>query len=241
MDNNLITTQEEIRKIKKPRLQLQATDKEGLSVGMRITGKSYSVRTDRHRCFFPDEWNKFYNSLRENNKIIFDVLINTGARIDEALHIRPKDFDWERNNLTLYVTKTKHVKGEYKGRPRSFVINPQFSRRVKKYIEEKQIASEESLFLDKKTNKILTTQAVYQLLRRMLIKIGIKDYYNFSLHNIRKTHGNWLKALDIQSDEICLRLGHDHDTFLKHYGSASIYNQQDKILMLKILGKIYGL
>jgi len=41
----------------------------------------------------------------------------------------------------------------------------------------------------------------------------------FSLHNIRKTTGMWLKTVqrrgyDLDVSEICMRLGHDHNTFL---------------------------
>jgi hypothetical protein len=56
----------------------------------------------------------------------------------------------------------------------------------------------------------------------------------------------WLKALiiysrEITEGEICMRLGHDFNTFLKHYGSPSIFNDRDKQQMSKIMGSIYHL
>ena len=51
-------------------------------------------------------------TIKNEKQPIFDILINTGARIEEALNIKPEDFDWERNNLTLRVTKIKARKGE---------------------------------------------------------------------------------------------------------------------------------
>lgn len=206
---------------------------EGLQVGIKSDGKKYSVRDDRSRYFFPEEWFNFYNSLREINKPIFDVLINTGARIEEALHIKPKNFDWERNNLTLRVTKLKARKGERIGKPRTFSISSQFARKMRKYINDNNIKDDDKLFK-------ITQQAVYQLLRRKLQQLGFKDWQQFSLHNIRKTHGNYLKALEIDSAEICYRLGHDLNTFIKHYGSANVFDRKDKIGMTKILGDIYG-
>ena len=77
------------------------------------------------------------------------------------------------------------------------------------------------------------------MMKRALVRAGIKDYYNFSLHNIRKTTGNWLKALGVSAEEICLRLGHDFNTYLKHYGSATLFDRVDRIEMIKILGRIY--
>lgn len=206
---------------------------EGVKVGIKKDGIKYSVRDDRSRYFWPEEWERFLNAIKEDKQPIYDVLINTGARIEEALNIKPKGFDWERNNLTLRVTKMKAAKGERVGKPRTFQISSQFARRMRKYIADKNLGDDEFMF---KVSK----QAVYQMLRRTLKKIGIKDWYNFSLHNIRKTHGNYLKALGIDSGEICYRLGHDLNTFIKHYGSANIFDRKDKLIMVRILGDVYG-
>ena len=207
---------------------------EGLRVGVKKDGTKYSVRTDRSSYFFPDRWEQFFNSIRQEKQDVFDVLINTGARIEEALNIKPEDFDWERNHLTLKVTKTKATKNESVGKRRSFVVSSQFARRMRKYINEHNIQVGQVLFP-------VSKQAISQMFKRGLKKAEFKDWYMFSLHNIRKTHGNWLKALEINSDEICLRLGHDHNTYLKHYGSASLFDRKDKMLMIKILGDVYGL
>jgi integrase len=207
---------------------------EGLRVGIKSNGKKYSVRTDRSAYFFPEQWIKFFDSIKQEKQPIFDCLINTGARIEEALNIKPEDFDWERNNLTLKVTKTKAAKGESIGKKRTFQISSQFARRMRKYIGDNKIQVGNILFP-------VTKQAVSQMFKREMRKTQPNDWYMFSLHNIRKTHGNWLKALDINSDEICLRLGHDHNTYLKHYGSATIFDRKDKLLMIKILGDVYGL
>jgi len=220
-------------KIKKKCLSLTRVS-EGLQQGIKSDGKKYSVRDDRSRYFFPEEWERFFNGIKEEKKPIYDFLINTGARIEEALHTKPKDFDWDKNRLTLRVTKRKAAKGERIGKPRTFTISSQFARRIRKYIKDKNIGDDELLFK-------ITKQAVYQLMRRTLKNLGFKDYQQFSLHNIRKTHGNYLKALEIDSGEICYRLGHDLNTFIKHYGSANIFDRKDKTLMIKILGDVYGL
>jgi len=206
---------------------------EGLQVGIKSDGKKYSVRDDRSRYFFPEEWIKFFDSIKSEKQNIFDCLINTGARIEEALNIKPRDFDWEKNTLTLRITKRKAAKGERVGKPRTFKISSQYARRVRKYIVDKKLSDESILFP-------MSKQAVYQMLKRTLKKIGVKDWEQFSLHNIRKTHGNYLKALEIDSGEICYRLGHDLNTFIKHYGSANIFDRKDKMLMIKILGDVYG-
>lgn len=206
---------------------------EGLRVGTKTDGTKYSVRTDRSRFFFPNEWELFMSNIKKDKQLIFETLIQSGARIEEALNIKPRDFDWERNNLLLRVTKIKAKKGEKIGKQRTFPVSSQYIRKVKSYINENKISDDEFLF---KVSK----QSVWQLMRRSLKKAGIKDDWNFGLHNIRKTNGNWLKALEIPAEEICLRLGHDYDTYLKHYGSPNIFDRKDKLQMVKILGDVYG-
>ncbi len=207
---------------------------EGIRIGIKSNGVKYTVRTDRSAYFFPERWVKFFETINLKKQGIFDILINTGARIEEALNIRPEDFDWERKHLTLKVTKTKATKGESIGKKRSFVISSQLARRMRKHINENNIQQGQVLFQ-------VTKQAVSQMMKRGLQRAEFEDWKQFSLHNIRKTHGNWLKALEIPSDEICLRLGHDHNTYLRHYGSASLFDRKDKLLMIKILGDVYGI
>jgi integrase len=219
-------------KVKKDRLTL--THKlEGLKIGYRKNGLPYSVRDDRSRFFYPNEWENFSSKIKQEKIMIFETLIQTGARIEEALNIKPKDFDFERNNLTLRVTKIKARKGERIGKARTFPVSSQYIRKVRAYIKKNNIGDDTFLFL-------ITTQAVYQMMRRGLERAKIKDSWNFGLHNIRKTHGNWLKALGVPAEEICTRLGHDFNTYLKHYASPNIFDRSDKLVMIKILGDVYG-
>lgn len=224
--------EEQPKKEKKKSLTLTPVC-EGLKVGIKSDGKKYSVRDDRSRYFFPEEWIKFFDAIKKEKQPVFDCAINTGGRIEELLNIMPDDFDFDRPTLTLRVTKIKAAKKERIGKKRTFVISTQFARRMKKYINDNNIPSGQVLFP-------VTKQAVSQMLKRTLMKIEMKDWYNFSLHNIRKTHGNWLKAMEIPAEEVCLRLGHDFNTYLKHYGSATIFDRRDRMIIIKILGDVYG-
>ena len=237
-----MNSEEDKSKTKNKRLSLEPViGKEGLFIGKKSDGKIYTVRKDRHRVFFPGEWKKFIEVVKEDRRIIFETLLQTGARIDEALHIRPKDFDWERNNLILYVTKSKASRGESKlmgGKQRGFGVSSQFIRKIRKHIRENKIKDDEFLFK-------MTKQGAAQLFKRVLKKVGLKEW-EFSLHNIRKTSGMWLKTVqrrgvDLDVSEICMRLGHDHNTFLKHYGSPSIYNERDREMIVEIMGDVYQL
>ena len=59
-----------------------------------------------------------------------------------------------------------------------------------------------------------------------------------SVHNLRKTHGQYLVALDVNIANICKRLGHDMNTFLGSYCSADIFVDNDRVLIKQILGDL---
>ena len=236
-------------KCNKSKLKLEQINKD-LMQGTRDDGKSYSVRIDKNRYFYPDEWIKFYDNLNSKNKLLFEFLICTGARIEEALTFN-KDglIDDKRKSIKLYVTKRKAKKeGEQFGKPRSFEISTSLYNKLRAsknhfmfidVIENINLNTQEGRLSLKKYTKPKSTLA-YIVLRNNLKAVGIKDYYNFGLHSIRKTHGMWLKTMNIDMGEICNRLGHDTNTYLKHYGSPSLFQLKDKQLMIKVLGDIYG-
>ena len=76
-------------------------------------------------------------------------------------------------------------------------------------------------------------------MKKTLSNAGIKDGVIFSVHNVRKTHGNYLKALGVEANEICLRLGHDYNTFLRSYGSPDVFNMKDMQNIRFLLGDLY--
>lgn len=193
-------------------------------------GRTYSIRLDRRRVFYPSEWIKFYSAIKIKNHPLFDFMFNTGARFDEAIHIRPIDFDFDRKTVRLWKTKTKAIKGETHGKPRTISLSTEYTKRVKKVCKDKPLNEPIYKF---------TIQGMNQLMKRTLDRLGIRDYYNFSSHNIRKTHGMYLKALDIGIEEICTRLGHDYDTYISHYGSAEIFSDKDFVLIKQLLGDLY--
>jgi integrase len=225
----------------KPVLDKAGNKVDGLFVGIKSDGKTYTVRADRHRYFRPQEWINFIAVLSEDKKILFETLLQTGGRIEEVLNIKPSDFYWDTNSVTLRVTKTKATKGESKvlgGKRRSFAVSSQYIRKIRKYIKLKNISDTDFLFP-------ITKQAVSQSFKNSLKKAGL-NYWEFSLHNIRKTSGMWLKTVqrrgeDLDVSEICMRLGHDHNTFLKHYGSPSIFSDQERDKIIDILGDVYNL
>lgn len=195
-------------------------------------GKLYQVRDNRLRFFYPHEWIKFFDSLKEGRqKDTFDIAMGTGGRINEVINIKAEDHDPERNTIILKVTKVKAKLGEKKPKPRTIPISSQLSKRIKRMTKDLKPGDKIPM---------LTKSAATQALKNHCKSCGIKDWQQFSLHNIRKTHGCYLKALGIEMGEICSRLSHDSDTYLKSYASPDVFNFKDMEQMRLILGDLYS-
>lgn len=180
---------------------------------------------------YPGDWNNFLKSIpKSKNKMFYELQFNTGARFDEVLHLRPRDFDFERNNVRLWKTKTKAKKGEKVGKPRTISLSSEFGKKIKRFCSDKR--PDEYLFK--------VSQAGYnQLLKRKLELLNVLNAKDFSSHNIRKTHGMYLKSLGIDIAEICTRLGHDYNTYINHYGSADVFSEKDMREIRLLLGDLY--
>ena len=77
-------------------------------------GKSYSVRKDRRRYFFPNEWEEFISTFKnKEHRFFFLTLLHSGARIMEALHLKYEDIDEERGTLNLKVVKQRKAKKNF--------------------------------------------------------------------------------------------------------------------------------
>lgn len=222
------------------KLELTASTKhEDLLVGTRKDGKSYTVRKHRKNYFMPDMWLKLVEQLpTQKAKMTAKFMIQTGCRITEGTFVEDKDCDYDRNTIKLRVTKTKaRKKGEERGVPRTIPINSEFMKELKKHFKALPPSAKIGL---------LSIPAMNIALKKAAKEIGMDDWYMFSTHNIRKTHGNWLKIMGnvgfmkIDASEICLRLGHDYNTFLSDYGSSGVMNTNDLMLIKKILGDLYA-
>lgn len=189
------------------------------------------TKTDNNRFFYPEQWNLFLKAIgKRKNKLLYELQFHTGARFDEVLHLRPCDFDFDRNNVRLWKTKTKAKKGEKVGKPRTISLSTDFCKRVKRFVDD----------LPKDQYIFKVSQAGYnKLIKTTLEKLKIDNAKEFSSHNIRKTHGMYLKALGIDVGEICTRLGHDVNTYIAHYGSADVFSEKDMRGIRDLLGDLY--
>lgn len=197
---------------------------------IRNNGLKYTIRANRVRYFFPDEWMAFYDAISPKQRVTFNFLINTGARINEVRNIQVQDVDFDRNSIIIRWTKARNEDGSRKMRVLS--VSPQFIKWIKTIIRDYKLNPEDKF-------PMLSTAAANICLKKALIKIGIQDYMMFSVHNVRKTLETWLISLDIDSLKISKHFGHSITVASKFYVSPDTFNFEDKRAMREIIGDLY--
>ena len=203
------------------------------SIKQRKDGKPLTVRHNRQRFFYPDEWLAFYKELKPSQIFTFNMLLHTGGRINEIRHTKPEDMNLDMKRVIFKVTKVKAKKKEKHSKPRPISISSHLRKKIIKHIKGSKIKHADTI-------NILSTSAANRALKIALKKAKINDWYMFSIHNLRKTHGNWLKAVGIDAGEICTRLGHDYNTYLSSYASADVFSYEEKQKIRDILGDLIG-
>lgn len=198
----------------------------------RKNNTSYTVRDNRDRFFFPDEWDKFIKTSKKKQVFTFNFLINTGSRINEARNVKISDIDLERKRIVLRITKVKAKKKETKPRPRIIPTSEKFTKYLRKHIKENQLTSEDYL-------GILSTSAANTGMKKALQNAGIKDWEMFSIHNIRKTFEIWLMALSVDGLTITAHVGHSMATAAGHYVSPDVFTPDERKEIRLILGGLY--
>lgn len=198
---------------------------------MRTSGRKYTIRQNRFRYFYPDEYKAFYDALKPKQKVTFHFLINTGARINEVRNIKVQDVDFERNSIIIKWTKARNEDGSRKMRVLS--VSPQFIKWIRSIINVYSLKPEDNF-------PILSTPAANICLKKTLTKIGISDAIMFSVHNVRKTLETWLMALDVDSLKTAKHFGHSITVASKFYVSPDTFNYEDRKAMREIIGDLYN-
>lgn len=208
------------------------TQQARISQIQRKDGKSYTVREDKLRFFFPDEWMAFYDNLKPKQKVTFNFLVNTGMRINEARGVRVSDVDFERNSIIIKNTKSRNKDGSRKIRVIS--ISSKFVKFLRKTIKDYNLSPND-------TFPLLSTPASNIGMKKALGKINqIKDKENFSVHSVRKTLEVWLLSLDIDSLKVAKHMGHTIQIAQKYYVSPDTFSWDDKTKMREIIGDLYS-
>ena len=178
------------------------------------------TKQDKHRFFYPPEFEKMLDYLNRNGKFTALFMINTGARINEARgFIKDPLTDNERRNIILIHTKVRVRLKEKSPRIRTLPVSKPFFNQLKK---------------DLPTHRILSTNAFNLALKEACKKAKIKQPEQFSSHNIRKTFATWMLSLGIDGFKLAKHLGHTPNELARDYATNDVFNHPDKQIMRSI-------
>jgi len=110
---------------------------------------------------------------------------------------------------------------------RDVKISDRFTQDLKNYIDKNKL-NQNDIF------KFPTIQHLNQTMKKILNKIGINDWKDFSLHNIRKTHENYLIATGSNVLSMRMHMGHSIDVASAHYISSNLFKDEE-IGMIKLI------
>ena len=178
------------------------------------------LKVDKKAFFYPEQLQRILDLTNLKQRHTIYCLLNTGARINEIRHADEKDIDSERKTLLLRITKTRAKLKETRPTPRTIPISTWFYKYFKKNVNE---------------YKILSTNATKIMLNKYSKEIGMTNYQDMSAHNLRKTFGTWMLALNVDGFKLAQHLGHSPDMLRTHYASPDIFNFKDKDIMRELL------
>lgn len=201
--------------------------------GTKKDGKKYTVRVNRDRIFFPEEWIEFIKNSTESQAFTFKFLLITGARIMEASNVKVEDIDLNNNRITLRVTKQRHGDNIInKSKTRTIRVSTELIKDIKKRIKDLSLKKEDTL-------KILSQPAAHIALKKITKAIKIKDCEMLSIHSIRKTSENWALSIGIDSMKLSTRFGHNLTTQYEHYSQSDSFNVKEKLLIRELFGDTF--
>jgi len=179
------------------------------------------------RFFNPDEWEKFIYACNMKWRPYYWMMMLTGMRHFEAANIRPKDIDWK--NKWIVILKAKGGRNNI----RYAHLSSYSIKFIKNFIKENNISYDD-------TFKFPTRQGMRQYMHKVCKKNNISGWKDFSTHNLRKTHENYLLTLSKDEIKIMRHMGHTSKTALSHYISGAFIKDKKQLDKIRTwLGDIF--
>ncbi len=193
----------------------------------------YRLKINKNVYFKPELWNRFYKSLNEKQQPYFKIGIGTGRRVNEirGVEVQHCNLDQEVPTIIFYKTKVKAKKKETRPVPKEIKISTELASWLKRWIRKHKLKKED-------TFNVPTTPAINKVIKHRLKKLGLTNYEDYSSHNVRKTHGNYLLAVGMDGVKVATRLGHSADTLSDVYASDDIFSERDREMIKEILGDL---
>jgi len=195
----------------------------GLTKGIKLRKKENPII-----FFTPDIWEKFIYSCNNNWRPYFWIMMLTGARHNEIKNVKVKNIDWK--NKWIIILKAKGGRENIR-----YVHLSSFTTRfIRSFIKENNLQQEDVF-------NFPTRQGMRQYIHKICKQQNIAGWKDLSSHNLRKTHENYLLALDKDNIKIAKHMGHTSKTAIDHYTSSAFIKDKKQLDKIRTwLGDIFG-
>ena len=147
------------------------------------------------------------------NRMIIDLLLNTGLRAAEVCSLQIKDLPGYHGHLTIFICRGKG------GKPRSVDISAALSKRLVMYIEIQRQHSKPNdfLFVNERNGRQLSYRSLYSKLKIIGQHAGLPWLHP---HLLRHTYAMALYALRNDLRGVQVQLGHNSPTTTSIYANT---------------------
>lgn len=178
-------------------------------------------RKENPKLFFaPDQWEKFIYACDIKWRPFFWMMMLTGVRHNELKYVKVNDIDFK--NKWIIILKAKGGRN----RIRYANLSSYACRFFKDYIKDNNLNGDSTL-------GIPTRQGMRQYMHKICKKQSITGWADMSTHNLRKTHENYLFALNKDGIKVVAHMGHTGKTASEHYASSAFIKDKKELDMIR--------
>lgn len=179
----------------------------------------------RKRFLSMDEISIFLKACKEHSLMVYVytlILISTGARYSEVLHLRVEDIDYENQQIYYLNTKNKESRG--------VPIEQNVLELIKQYLQENQIDTG-NIFRPKRSDGAYPY--IKGILEKIIVALELKDFH---IHDIRHTTASYIAMSGGSLLDIAEILGHKSLVMARRY--SHLTKKHTATVLNKVTSKI---
>lgn len=162
----------------------------------------------------------------QRDHLLFLLLYNTGARISEAVALRPKDVNFQDRHIQLLGKGRKQ---------RRVPLWPQTQKRLRRWLSDNRLAPEAPLLPNRFGQPLTRAGVAYQLRRlvkRASAQVPTLKGRPITPHSFRHATAMALLEAGVPAEVIALYLGHESPSTTHVYVEASLAMKQQVMMKL---------
>lgn len=136
--------------------------------------KKKKTNNENIKYFYQDELQAIFEKANNSERIIFRLLYETAARVNETLNIKFEDIYYDRKNK-INIVKVRNLKQRNEKETKEVLITDNLKNEIMEFQKEHQLSDNDYICRNyhfiKKTKKIKVTRMTDRTLNRHLIRL----------------------------------------------------------------------